>query len=208
MRSFKFVGPLAGLVLMSSSLWAQDDSESEAVAEKPKAPAGQVPKDKDGIKGISPFWEAVNAGDSAYLARDFDGALAKYQDAVTKDPQNAIGHLRMGEVQLKQGKLKEAEQSLVAAVRFVGEAWRVRAKSFYLLAVLRERQGLVGPTVESWEAYRKLGEQHPEAKIYAETPPERIRRAKEADQLQKDYKAVKERIADRLAEAEEKSKQR
>jgi tetratricopeptide (TPR) repeat protein len=193
------------VLLSSSSLWAQTEAGSKAPAAKAKR-SGEVPNDKNGIKGISPFWEAVKAGDNAYLARDFDGALTHYQDAVTKDPQNAIGHLRMGEVQLKQDKLKETEQSLVAAVRFAGEAWRVRAKAFYLLAVLRERQSVLGPTVESWEAYRKLGEQHPEAKIYAETPPERIRRAKEADQLQKDYASVKERIAKRLAEAEEKAK--
>src|SRR4051812_42230602 len=54
---------------------------------KPAASSADAPRrDPKGIKGISPFWEAIKKGDDAVAARDTEGAKAAYQDAIKLEP--------------------------------------------------------------------------------------------------------------------------
>jgi hypothetical protein len=41
---------------------------------------GGVRKDPQGIKGISPYWEAIREGDGAYVARDYAAAIAAFSE--------------------------------------------------------------------------------------------------------------------------------
>ena len=109
-------------------------------ADSASASGDEVRRDPKGIRGISPFWEALLRGDKSYVARDFDGSVAAYQEAIKLEPQNALGHYRMGEAQLAKGDQKEAEESWVAGLRFVGENHKLHAKLLFVIADLRERQ--------------------------------------------------------------------
>jgi tetratricopeptide (TPR) repeat protein len=177
-----------------------------APAAAPAPAAGAVPKDPKGIKGISPFWEAVKKGDSAYAARDYDSAGAAYKEAITKDPNNPVGHLRLAEVQIQKAELKEAEQSLSAAERFAGRNATAKAKAMFMKADLQERQAAYAQATSAWKAYQRFGQQQPSAKVHQKTPPERIKRIQVAAKLVKDYAAVKERIAEHLKDAEDKAR--
>jgi tetratricopeptide (TPR) repeat protein len=115
-------------------------------------PPRWVRKDPKGVKGISPFWESLKKGDDLYVARDFDGAIAAYREAIAKEPQNALGHYRMGEAQLAKADLQEAEASWVAALRFVGGDLALKAKILFVLADLRERQKSHDDAKERWTA--------------------------------------------------------
>jgi tetratricopeptide (TPR) repeat protein len=165
-----------------------------------------VPKDPKGLKGISPFWETLKLGDNAYLARDYDAAAARYREAIKASPNDPVGHLRLAEVHIKKGEFAEAEQALGAVERFAGKNATTKAKALFLKAELQERQKAHKPAADAWKKYQQFGQQQPSAKVHQKTPPERIKRIHAAQALAKDYAAVKERIAERLKDAEEKAR--
>jgi tetratricopeptide (TPR) repeat protein len=168
------------------------------------APASnEVRRDPKGIKGISPYWEALIKGDKAFVARDFEGAIAAYQEAIKIEPQNPLGHYRMGEAQLAKGNQKEAEESWSTGVRFAGENHKLRAKLLFVLADLRERQKSLDEAEARWTQYEQFVKSQPESKGFAATPPERKKRIAEWKKISADSAEVKKRIDARLKEAEE-----
>jgi tetratricopeptide (TPR) repeat protein len=162
-----------------------------------------VRRDPKGVKGISPFWESIKLGDSAHLARDHDKAIAQYREAITKEPQNPVGHLRIAEAFLGKGALPEALESIAAATRFADTEPSMKARALLLTALLQERQKNFDQAADAWKVYQQFGREQPKAKVHQRTPPERMKRIQIAKQLSEDYRAVKERIAKRLKEAEE-----
>lgn len=215
---------LAGWLVIGSAfgVWPAAAQEPAAPEPTPEEPAGEAPKadasanasaadsnvrrDPKGIKGISPFWESLKLGDSAYLARDYDNAIGQYLDAITKDPRNPLGHLRMAEALMKKQSLKEAEQALQAAARFAEGDPSLKAKVLFLLAVLQEDQKAYDAATAAWKEYQEFGRQQPHAKVHQRTPPERQKRIATAKQLAQDYAAVKERIEKRLKAADDAAK--
>jgi tetratricopeptide (TPR) repeat protein len=142
-----------------------------AAAEPPAVAVGQpaadgIRRDPVGLKGVSPMVEAVAQGDAAFIARDFPPALTAYTDAVKADPKHPLGHLRLAQLHYSQGRLSEAEQSIVSALRFVGPRGVYRAQAFFLLALVREAQRSFDDAVDSWAAYEALG-----PSLAAEAPP-------------------------------------
>jgi tetratricopeptide (TPR) repeat protein len=177
-----------------------------ALAQAKTAAKGEVRKDPQGVKGISPFWEALKKGDDLYVARDFDGAITAYRDAISKAPQNAMGHYRMGEAQLAKGELQEAEASWVSALRFVGGDLNLKAKILFVLADLRERQRSYDDAKERWGAYEQFAQQNAAAKTYPASAADRKKRIDTWKKMLEDYAAVKTRIEQRLKEADAKAK--
>lgn len=159
-------------------------------------------RDPKGVRGISPFWEAVNRGDAAYLTRDFEGAVAAYRDAVAAAPQDPLGHHRLGQALIAKGESAEGEQSWQAALRFAGDDQGMRAKVLYSFADLRERQGALDEAFARWEQLEKIAEQHEAARLFVAAATERKKRIEEWKKLRDDSAAVKERIDARLKEAE------
>jgi tetratricopeptide (TPR) repeat protein len=179
----------------------------DADADKAAAPTetGGVKRDPKGIKGISPFWEAVKKGDDALSARDVEGAKAAYQDAIKAQPQNPMGHYRMGEAELTKGNLKEAEESWQTALRFAGENAAVRAKVLFVLADVKERKRTLEEATNAWTAYESHAKSAGAVKTYPGTPTDRKKRIEDWKKLEADYAPVKERIKQRLEEAEKKA---
>src|SRR3954468_16201879 len=101
----------AWLLLLSASAGAEPSAHA-----KP-AGASDVRRDPKGVKGISPFSEALRRGDEAVASRDFERALAAYREALATEPENALGHYRLGEAQLLKGDLREAESAFSTALR-------------------------------------------------------------------------------------------
>jgi tetratricopeptide (TPR) repeat protein len=179
-------------------------TKKDKAAPAPAKPAegGEVRRDPNGVKGISPFWENVNKGDAAYIARDFDAAIGAYRDAIAASPQNPLGHYRLGEAQLAKGNIAEAEQSWDTGLRFAGDDQRIRAKLLFLMADLRERQKAYDEATARWEQYEKVAQQQPEAKAFPATAAERKKRIADWKRITEESAAVKERIEARLKEAE------
>lgn len=200
---FKAV-PLALVVVFLAAPAFADNAPAKG-AKADASAAGGVRRDPQGIKGISPFWESLKKGDDAYVARDIDGAIAAYRDAITKEPQNALGHYRLGEAQLTKGDMKEADASWANALRFVGNDFTLKAKILMCIADLRERQSSYDDATDSWNQYSALAKEHTDAKTYPETATKRKEVIATWKKLVEDYGAVKERIAKRLKEADAKA---
>ena len=116
--------------------------------------ATEVRSDPRGRKGISPFSEAVQRGDAAVLARDFDAAIAAYRDALAKESENALAYYRIGEAQLLKGDLHEAELAFTSGLRVVAvESTSLKAKLEFVLADLRERQKAYDEASAKWGEY-------------------------------------------------------
>lgn len=191
MKSRFWVLPLVSLVLALPAA-AKDDAGPR--------------KDPQGVKGISPFWEQIKKGDDLYVARDFDGAIAAYKEAITKEPQNALGHYRIGEAHLAKNDTQEAETSWVAALRFVGTDHPLKAKILFVLADLRERQKSFDDATDRWNAYAQFAQQQPAAKAFPKSAEDRKGKIASWTKLVSDYAAVKKRIEARLKEADAKAK--
>lgn len=162
----------------------------------------QVPKDPQNQKGISPYWEALKKGDAAYSARDFPAAIAAYKEAVQLEPQNPLGHYRMGQAHLANSEMREAENAYVAALRFSEKQPALRAKVLFVIADLRERQADLSGATERWDAYAKHVQASPEAKGYPASAEARKAAVQRWQETQTQYAAVKERILQREREAD------
>ncbi len=199
---------LPQLLLASSLLWVcaahADPSTPAAPVAKASAPAktGSVRRDPRGIKGISPFREALNRGDSALIARDFDGAIAAYRDAITKEPQNALGHYRVGEAQIAKGDLAEAEAAFVNGLRFTTAADpALKAKLQFALADLRERQKAYDEAIAKWSDYETFTTEQKVA--FPATATERKQVLTVWKKVSADSAEVKARIDKGIAAADE-----
>jgi tetratricopeptide (TPR) repeat protein len=179
---------------------------SPALAQEKKAAAGEVKRDPEGLKGISPFWEALKKGDDLYVARDLDGAITQYKDAISKSPQNPMGHYRIGEAHLGKGDLQEAEAAWVAALRYVGKDASLKGKIMFVLADLRERQKSYDDAIERWTAYATFATQQTQVKLYPATPTDRKKKIEEWKKISAESAEVKKRIEARLKEADAKAK--
>jgi tetratricopeptide (TPR) repeat protein len=177
-----------------------------AAGASPAAQSSGPKKDPKGIKGISPFWEAVKKGDNAFVARDFDGAIAQYRTALTSEPQNPLGHYRLGEALLAKGDMAEAEASWQAGLRFVGKDHTLHAKLLFVLADLQERKKAYAQATQAWDGYEQFAKQQSSAKTYPATAQDRKQRIEQWQQLVTQYDEVRKRIERRLKEADEKAR--
>jgi hypothetical protein len=195
---------LAGLAIASVSFAQTAPAPTPAPAPAAAEPApGEPRRDPKGIKGISPFWEAIKKGDNAILARDFEGAIAAYREAITSQPQHPMGHYRLGEAQLGKGDQKEAELAWNQGVRFADKDPVMKAKLLMVLADLRERQKMNEDADTRWGDYAKFVAERKEAKGYPATAEDRKKRIAAIKELVTQYAEVKLRIEKRLKEAEE-----
>jgi tetratricopeptide (TPR) repeat protein len=194
------VALVLGVVALAGNAAADNAEPGKAAASQ-----GGPRRDPKGIKGISPFWESIKKGDDAVAAHDLDAAKAAYQEAIRAEPQNAMGHYRLGELELLKGSFPDAESAWQAALRFVGENASLKAKILFVLADVKERQRSWEEETNGWNAYEAHAKAAPTAKTYPQTPPDRKKRIAEWKQLEIDYGAVKDRIKLRLEEANKKA---
>jgi len=187
---------IASLLGLANGAWAEDKTPQ-------KKSADGVRRDPKGVKGISPFWEAVKKGDSAFVARDFDSAIAAYKEAITAEPQNALGHYRAGEAQIAKGDLKEAASDFAAGLRFVGNDNPLKAKLEFALADVGERQKAYDEATAKWADYETFTTATPDAKGFPATASERKKVIETWKKVSADSADVKARIEKRLKEADE-----
>lgn len=161
-------------------------------------------RDPHGIKGISPFAEALKRGDSALLGRDLEGAIAAYRDAVSKEPENALGQYRLGEAQSLKGDLHEAEAAFSTGLRIAPAAnVGLKAKLLFALADLRERQKAYDEASAKWSEYEALTTGQKDAPVFPASATERKKVVEAWKKLSADSLAVKARIEKGLQAADE-----
>jgi len=161
-------------------------------------------RDPRGIKGISPFREALKRGDSALLARDFEAAIIAYREAITQEPQNALGHYRVGEAQLLEGDLHQAEEVFNAGLRFVTTTQpSLKAKLTFALADLRERQKAYDEALAGWSEYETFTTEQKDAGGFPASGVERKKVLETWKNVSAEALQVKARIESGLRAADE-----
>lgn len=173
------------------------------------AKAGEPRRDPAGQTGISPYMEQIAKGQAAFVARDIQGAVAAFQEAIKIEPDKMLGFYRLGEAMLESGKLEDAEAAWNTATGKKGTS-ELQAKVLLCLADLRERQKNFAGAKDAWNAYTKFVTENAKANGYPATPAERLKQIERREKDEKDYAAVRERIknreAERQKEAEENAK--
>ena len=200
-----WLGVAAGIASSTAAL-ATDPQAPAKPADPASGSSDGVKRDPKGIKGIRPYVELINKGDRAYIARDFDSALATYREAIQSSPQDPLGHYRAGVAQLAKGDQKEAEAAFVNGLRFAEKDATLKGKLIFALADLRERQKNNDDAIARWKEYSKHAEEAREALAYPATATERVSRNEAWKKNAADSAEVKARIAKRLKEADEASR--
>lgn len=175
--------------------------DAKAAATAPPPGKREVKKDPEGRRGISPYMELLAKGEASFLARDFPGAIAAFQDAVKLEPDKMIGFYRLGEAMLQSGKADDAEATWQTALGKKGTE-DLNARLLLVLADLKERGKKWQAAKDGWAAYAAFLQNHPKVFGY---PAVAIERQKVIDKRVKDeadYGEVKTRIAKRQAEKE------
>ena len=106
-------------------------------------PARQLPQ----LGRDRPFMDPAGAGAAAYGEGDFATALAQFQAAVEKNPQDTDSLSNLGQVLVKMNRPADAIPYLTRAVSLAPDRW---AYQFNLARAL----GLVGRLDESIQGYR------------------------------------------------------
>jgi tetratricopeptide (TPR) repeat protein len=181
---------------VSSSAFAQTPAGTQTSPAAPTAKAAAAPR-----SGQSPYSAAVQKGDAAYVARNFDAAIAAYHEEIQKNPRAALGHYRLGEAELAKGNFDGAEKAWQTALGFTGKDEALKSKLLLVLADLKERQKAYDEGVERWKACAEHGQATNTG--YPATATERIKRADEWKKLSADAAEVKARIEKRIQEADE-----
>jgi tetratricopeptide (TPR) repeat protein len=200
---------LVATLSMTSLTVAQPAATKVDAGKAAKAPAAKsadgVRRDPRGVTGISPFWEAIAEGDRAYVAGSYDDAVTSYKKAIAADPNNPMGHYRVGQAHVANSQIPEAEKAYQAALRYAASDPQLKAKILFVLADLKERQHDSEGAVAGWNAYAD----HTKANAnsgYPATAGERKKVNAKWQELQQQYAEVKARIAKRQAEADEQLK--
>lgn len=196
---------LGSLLLFNASAGAEPAAAAKPDAAKPDvAKPAEVRRDPLGIKGMSPFTEALKRGDGAVLARDLEGALAAYRDALSKEPGNALGDYRLGEVQLLKGDLEQAESAFSAGLRAVAATnLGLKAKLLFALADLHERQKAYDEASAQWTEYEAFTTEQKDAQGFPASGSERKKVVEAWKKLSADSLAVKARIEKGVQAADE-----
>lgn len=154
-----FVVVLAGLWIWRE--WGTPRSSVKSAAapattsSRPSAPAvSQAARPLPAIGRDRPFLDAAGAGSAAYHDGDYAAALAHYQAALEKNPQDTDALSNLGQVLVKLNRPADAIPYLTRAVSLAPDQWTYQ---FNLARAL----GLVGRIDESIQGYRRAQELFP-----------------------------------------------
>ncbi len=125
-------------------------SRRQAATEAVAAPADAVTAPAD-----RPFLDAAGAGSAAYSSGDYASALAKFQEAVAKNPQDSESLSNLGQILVRLNRPEEAIPYFERAIALLPSRWTYQ---FNLARTL----GLVGRMDESIASYRKAQQLYPD----------------------------------------------
>ena len=102
-----------------------------------------------------PFLDPSGKGATAYIAGDYRTALKHYEEAVTRNPQDAESLSNLGQVLVRMNRVEEALPYFQRALAIVPDRWSYQ---FNLARAL----GLLGRMNESIAAYRRAQQLFPD----------------------------------------------
>jgi tetratricopeptide (TPR) repeat protein len=201
-RSLSFI-LVASTVLCTTWVFAAGGVGSGDAKPKSKAssasssPAAQGPKrDPDNIAGLSMFMEGTLKGNAQYLAKDYQGAIDTYRQAMTLAPKNPLGPYLLGEAQLATNNLPEAEASFAQAESLSDNRDpQLRSHILFCVANVKELRKKTEEAKAAWQSYSEHASKFTDAGGFPQTGTARIQVIDDLVKLNKAYEIVRQRIA-------------
>jgi Flp pilus assembly protein TadD len=150
------VGMAIAFAAIVAGLWITSPPADKAAPSRPPADPlasrrqAPAPKAEEAIARPDEdrsFVEPSAAGGVSYSAGNLPGALAQFQDAVKKNPEDAESWSNLGQVLVKSGQAEEALPAFQRAIDLVPGRWAYRFNQARAL-------GILGRLDESVDAYR------------------------------------------------------
>jgi hypothetical protein len=182
------------------------------------AATGEVRRDPQGIRGISPYMEQISKGRLAFEKKNVEGALKAYRGAVRSDGDRILGHVLIAQIQLSKGDLDAALETLGRADGKKGSDEEI-SKLYAFRAELEERKRNSPPGKENapgvsldplvakwkvvsdaWDGLVKFIGDKSELVVRKETGTDRGSKVQARVKRERDYQPVRKRIADEEAE--------
>jgi TolA-binding protein len=168
-----------------------------AAATEPAAPV--VAPLAPGMSERTPeAWVAIQRGNQAFLARDFDTALAAYREAAMSTPPLPIAHYFIGAAQRAKGSFDEAIESFRTAARLAGDGDAgLKAKALFNVAMTLENKQDLASARDAWLEYKTWCTTHASIAGFPQVADERVAVIDAIRELDRVYADVRTRIADR-----------
>jgi tetratricopeptide (TPR) repeat protein len=183
------------LALVSVQALADGTGSSGSGTSGTRKKSSDVPADTS--SGSGNFKPSITDGSTKYAARDFPGAIAAFQKAIEADPKNPLGHYFLGEAQLANNNLTEAEAAWTrASLESADKDPALRARILFVLADLKERQKKWDDARAAWQVYLDWAAKYPEAKAFTGSGQSRQQMIDAMTKQDKAYAVVRQRIAD------------
>jgi TolA-binding protein len=169
-----------------------------SIAAPPKKAA--APKDDPAAIAHKQYMDTVKEGTDKYIAKDVSGAIDAFHKATEEEPRNPLGYYFLGEAQIGNKDLAQAESALLHASQVSDEGPpSLKLKIFFVIADLRERQKKWDDAKASWEQYGDLCAKFPDAHGFPNVVKERIGMIDAMLTQDKAYEIVRKRIAEEKA---------
>jgi tetratricopeptide (TPR) repeat protein len=160
------------------------------------ADSSAVKHDPDNVRAISQYVELLVQANRKLVANDAAGAMEIYKQAIPLAPRNPLGHFYQGAAHIALGDLASAEASYREAESLSDDRnSNLRGKILFALADIKERQGKWEEARAAWQAYTDFAQKHADAGVHPQTGASRLQSLDDVLKLQKQYVAVRERIA-------------
>ncbi len=167
-----------------------------AAAQPAAAPAPAVPD------RTPPAWNAIQRGHRAYVARDFDTAVAAYREAAMSTPPLPVAHYFVACAQRAKNQWAEGIESFRTASRLAGDSDpSLKAKALFGIAMTMEIMGQFPQARQAWLEYKTWCGANVSAQCFPATADGHVAAIDRLVELDRQYAAVRQRIAERAAQA-------
>jgi TolA-binding protein len=193
--------PLFALLSVSAAALALAGTLPATAAPPKKAPpAAAKPKDDPVAATHKTYVDTIKDGADKYVAKDVSGAIEAFHKATELEPRNPLGYFYLGEAQVGNKDLDQAQSAWLHASQVSDEGPpSLKLKIFFVIADLRERQKRWDDAKASWEQYGDLCAKFPEGHGFPNVVKERIASIDAMLTQDKAYEIVRKRIAEEKA---------
>ncbi len=142
------------------------------------------------------FMEGTLKGNAQYLAKDYQGAIDTYRQAMTMAPKNPLGPYLLGEAQLATNNLAEAEAAFAQAESLSDNRNPLlRSHILFCIASTKELRKKFDEAKIAWQAYNEHASKFSDAGGFPQSATARIQVIDDIVKLNKAYEVVRQRIA-------------
>ncbi len=148
-------------------------------------------------QGAGPTFDGkIAEGHALYLAGDFEGAIAKYEEAKDVEPGRGDTYYFIACALSKvEGKTGEAVSVFKTAATIAGSKdENLHGKALFAAAAVLEASGDLDAAGTAWNEYLQYANAHAEATVFPAIAQQRIDVIVKKKKLDTEYSAVKEKM--------------